>query len=297
MARSYLLPLVDVWPAAKRPKVSVDLDEDDIETHRRIAGLHALRGDGLSSRWLETEATAFDRLIRRWLPQTDMAFISTEREREAIDTRYGIRPIVSANAIGLPTEAARKPDENELVFVGGFGYFPNLDAALWLLETIFPILMKRSQARLSMRLVGRNPTKRLLMLAEHSGVKVLDDVCDLRPIYEKASIALVPLRAGGGSRIKLMEAAVYGVPIVATSTGAENSGLMNGREIWVADGPDAIVDACLTIVKEPAEAARRAAAAKEFVKSHYSRSETISKIELQFAERILDPAMARGEVP
>lgn len=297
IARSYLLPVVGTWPAAKRPKISIDLDEDDVETHRRIARLHTLRGDDVTGRWLEAEAVAFDRIVRHWLPQVDMAFISTEREREAVDERYGIRPIVAANGIAPPTAMARKPAGHELVFVGGFGYFPNLDGALWLLEAILPVLKDRSRVPVSMTLVGRNPTKQLCRLADRSGVTILDDVGDLLPIYERASIALVPLRAGGGSRIKLLEAAAYGVPIIVTSTGAENSGLMDGRDIWVADEPDAFVDACLTILTEPAKAARRAAAAKEFVETHYSRQEIISTIEQQFAEQIFGPAIVRGEVP
>jgi glycosyltransferase involved in cell wall biosynthesis len=295
VGRSYLLPAVDIWQRGQTPLVSVDLDEDDGETHRRIAGLHAARGDDFAAKWLEAEGLAFDRLVEKWLPRADLSFVSTERESEAIAMRYGIRPVTAVNMVAIPAAVVREPLDGRLLFVGGFGYFPNLDAAYWLLETVFPQLRERCGKNVSLTLVGRNPPKRLLALAGQPGVEVLDRVDDLAPLYARASIVLVPIRAGGGSRIKLLEAAAYQVPIVATSAGAENSGFEDGREIWLADTAGAVVEACLAIWNTPGEAMRRTAAAKETVVSRHSRSAMILALKSCFADRISAPPVNPGE--
>ena len=286
LARSYLLPATDIWPAGQKPTVSVDLDEDDVETHRRIALLHAHRGNDFSARWLEAEAQAFDRLIGKWLRRADLSFIATQRESETVAERYRIRPRVAENTIAIPPAVERKPSEHTLLFVGGFGYFPNLDAAYWLVETVLPQLQERCGSAVSLTLVGRNPPRRLIALAEQSGAEVLQHVSDLAPIYARASIALVPIRAGGGSRIKLLEAAAHQVPVVATSAGAENSGLRDGSEIWIADTAEAIVEACLAIWTAPEEAERRAVAAREMVVSRHSRAAMISELRNYFSSKL-----------
>jgi len=297
IARSYLLPVIDAWPEKNRPVVSVDLDEDDVRTHQRIAALHANRGDRLAEAWQEAEAVAFDRLLKHWISRADMACISTERERDAVEARYGVRPLVIANSIAPPPTVARRSDDRSLLFVGGFGYFPNLDAAMWLLESVLPVLTTQSPDPVSLTLVGRNPPPQLTALAAKMKATVLDNVDDLAPIYARSSIALVPLRAGGGSRIKLLEAAAHGVPIVATTIGAEGSGLTDGRHIAVADTPEGLAGGILRIWEKPGEAAQRAAAAHVFVKANFSRAAIISTLKQRFATELTQRAAHPGELP
>ncbi|MCX7304202.1 MAG: glycosyltransferase [Hyphomicrobiales bacterium] len=286
VARSYLLPAIDIWPVGKRPTISVDLDEDDVETHRRIATLYERRDDDFRARWLQAESLAFAKLIAQWLPRADLSFVATQQERDAFTRRYMVSPSVARNAVTVAPVATRQPHDRSLLFVGGFGYFPNLDAAYWLLEAVVPQVRKRAGTAVTMTMVGRNPPKRLLVMAHQAGVEILDSVDDLAPIYANASIALVPIRAGGGSRIKLLEAAAHQVPVVATTAGAENSGFEDGSEIWIADTPEAIADACLAIWKLPQEASRRTALARHLVKSRNSRPAMISAIRNDFGSHL-----------
>ncbi|MEP6564103.1 MAG: glycosyltransferase [Mesorhizobium sp.] len=281
IARSYLLPAIDVLPHGGI--VSVDLDEDDAETYRRIGRIQGSRGDRFAQNWGAVEALAFEKLLAHWLPRAAFAFIATEPEQRVIMARHGIKPIVASNAVALPAALAREPAVGRLLFVGGFGYPPNLDAALWVLDEILPRLKERAKHPVSLTLVGRDPPRELYERVAHSGASLRANVEDLAPFYRKASIALVPLRAGGGSRIKLLEAAAYGVPIVATSVGAENSSIE--CDLWIADTPDAIAGACLAIWEAPGEAARRANAAKARVVEHFSRAAMISTLRRQFANR------------
>jgi glycosyltransferase involved in cell wall biosynthesis len=283
IARSYLLPVIDVLPNSQGSIVSFDLDEDDAETCRRIGRLQGSRGDLFMQEWNEAEALAFERQIADWLPRVDLSFIATETEQRVIATRYGTRPIVAGNAVALPESAGRLAKAGELLFVGGFGYPPNFDAAMWILDDILPRLTERANASVSLTLVGRDPPAELIQQAARRGATLRADVEDLAPFYRQASIALVPLRAGGGSRIKLLEAAAYGVPIVATSVGAENSGME--ADLWVADTSDELSSACLAIWADPGEAARRASAARARVIELFSREAMISTLRGHFANQ------------
>ncbi|MCI5073610.1 glycosyltransferase [Oricola sp.] len=286
VARSYLLPVIDAWPKGERPTISVDLDEDDAETHRRIASLHSLRGDAYTARWLEAEAQAYERVTAQWLPAADIAQIASEGESGTTANRHGIRPTVAVNTVSVPPEVRRDPVERTLLFVGGFGYFPNLDAAFWLLEAVLSRTRDLCGDTVSMTIVGRNPPKRLRTLAEQSGVELLAPEGDLAHLYARASIALVPLRAGGGSRIKLLEAAAHLVPIVATSAGAENSGFVDGEDIRIADTAEAIAEACQAIWNNPGQTAQMAAAARRRVEATHSRQAMISTLKSYFASQL-----------
>jgi glycosyltransferase involved in cell wall biosynthesis len=142
--------------------------------------------------------------------------------------------------------------------------------------------------------VGRNAPKELTERAARLGATLRKNVENISPLYDEAGIALVPLRAGGGSRIKLLEAAAHEVPIVATTVGAENSGMEDGRDLWIADTPDAIATACLAVQEEPAEASRRAANARARVAAFHSRDEAISTLKRHFANSAAGSGLDRG---
>ena len=287
IARSYLLPVVDAWPKGQRPMFSADLDEDDAGTQRSIAMLHRRRGDAGAEAWLEAEASAFERLVRKWLPCAELSFISTDNDRQALSRWCAPTGLtVARNAIAIPERPAKTKPGTDLLFVGGFGYFPNLDAASWLLEEIFPLLTVLSPETLSLTIVGRDPPRSLRDRARLPNATILEDVDDLGPVYAQSSIAVVPVRAGGGSRIKVLEAAAYGVPIVSTTFGAEGTQMRDGEELWLADTPQAFVDAVVDVLQSPSEAARRTAAAGAYVEQFHSRDSLISMIAERFAGKI-----------
>lgn len=284
IARAYLLPVIDVWPKGKRPMVSVDLDEDDVRTQQNIAMLHRRRGDADAGDWCEAEAAAFARLLDQRLTDADLAFVSTDLDRETLRGRSPKSNLILAeNAVSIPPVTIRERPGSELLFVGGFGYFPNADAASWILDAISPRLTASFSGSASLTIVGRNPPPALADRAASLGASLLDDVEDLAPIYARTNVALVPVRAGGGSRIKLLEAAAHGVPIVATTIGAEGTHMRDGEDLWLADTAEAIVEAIMDVLRSPAEAARRAANARASVERFHSRQASISTLSRQFA--------------
>lgn len=284
IARAYLLPTVDAWPKGERPMVSVDLDEDDVTTYQSIAMLHRRQGDTDASDWCEAEAAAFARLLDQRLADADLAFVSTDLGRQTLRGRHPqARLILAENSVAIPEVPVRERRCAGLLFVGGFGYFPNVDAASWLLDEIWPPLTALLSGGGSLTIVGRNPPHALQDRARALGATLLEDIEDLAPIYARANVALVPMRAGGGSRIKLLEAAAHGVPVVATTIGAEGTHMQDGEDFWLADTPQAMVDAIMSSLRSPAEAARRAANARASVERFHSRQASISTLSRQFA--------------
>jgi sugar transferase (PEP-CTERM/EpsH1 system associated) len=134
----------------------------------------------------------------------------------------------------------------EILFVGSMNYPPNIDAVEYFCRDILPrIAAAIPDARLS--IVGANPTPSTTRLAGDR-VVVTGFVPDVRPYYERAAVVVVPLRVGGGIRMKILEGLALAAPMVSTSVGAEGLGLSDGGELLLADEPQAFADAVVRLI-------------------------------------------------
>ncbi len=154
------------------------------------------------------------------------------------------------------------PDPNvdvqphEILFVGSLDWRPNLDAVTWFLDEILEPLRER-EPRAVLQVVGRNAPQWLLdRVRSIDGVDVHGSVPDVRPFVARAAVCAVPLRIGGGSRLKICEALSMERPVVSTTVGAE--GLELGDGIVRADGAQAFADALAETMANPAAAKARA---------------------------------------
>lgn len=137
----------------------------------------------------------------------------------------------------------------EILFVGSMNYPPNIDAVEYCCRDILPrVAAAIPGVRLS--IVGANPTPATLRLAGER-VRVTGFVPDVRPYYERAAAVVVPLRVGGGIRMKILEGLALGAPMVSTSVGAEGLGLLDGRELLIADESQPFADAVLRLIGDP----------------------------------------------
>lgn len=160
---------------------------------------------------------------------------------------------------------AGEPDERPgLVFTGAMGYRPNVDGAAWFCREVLP-RVRRAVPGARLTVAGRGPAPAVRRLGRLAGVEVTGEVTDIRPWIGRAQVAVVPLRMGSGTRLKLMEAMAMGRPVVSTTVGAE--GLPAGEEsgVILADSAEAFAEAVVRLLCEPAlrrrlgQAARRTA--------------------------------------
>jgi len=178
-----------------------------------------------------------------------------------VDLTYFARPT------GSPSPAGAAPG---IVFVGAMDWMPNIDGALWFTEKVLPLIRgKLPTARLV--LAGRSPVPELKALAAtDSLIKVTGTVPDIRPYLWNADISIVPLRIGGGTRLKIYEAMAAGVPVVSTTIGAEGLAVEDGRQISLADTPEVFAARCLALLQSPDQARTLATEALSLVTERFS---------------------------
>jgi len=163
-----------------------------------------------------------------------------------------------------------------VIFVGLLGWGPNRDAALWLGREIWPRVLRRvPTARLL--IVGRDPTPDVLALSAAS-IDVVPSPADVRPYLARAALAVAPLRSGGGSRLKLLEALDAGRPVVATPLGADGFEALVGRGVVLGTHPDELATEIAALLADPDGAVALGRAAQELVRREYSWERALSEL-------------------
>jgi glycosyltransferase involved in cell wall biosynthesis len=284
--RLYLAPFAEPFlasrPPGHRPAVVLDLDEDEWRTRRRLARLHALRGDAARARQEASEAEKYESLARRWLPRFDRVLVCSSPDGAELRRRLGVPALdVIPNAVSVPAVAPRRAGADgafTALFVGTLGYFPNEDAIRFFCDEILPALRTRIDRAVRVELVGGAPPG-VRSLAELPGVMVRGQVPDLAPFYAAADVAVAPLRAGGGTRIKILEAFAHGVPVVSTSIGAEGLDVASGRHLLLADDAVDLAAACVRLAREPGLAAGLAERARALVLARHALPSVTATIE------------------
>ena len=178
-----------------------------------------------------------------------------------VDLTYFARPA------DRPAQAGAAP---QIVFVGAMDWMPNIDGALWFTEKVLPLIRaKLPTARLV--LAGRSPVPELKALAAADPlIEVTGTVPDIRPYLWDADLSIVPLRIGGGTRLKIYEAMAAGVPVVSTAIGAEGLAVEDGRHISLADTPETFAARCLALLESRVQARTLVAEALSLVTDRFS---------------------------
>ena len=154
------------------------------------------------------------------------------------------------DAVAVPFVAA-DPRARTLIFVASMDSEANHDGAMFFLREVWPLL-QRTDRELVVKMVGRAPRPELL--AAHNGVDVIvtGKVDEVLPYYRESLAAIVPLRSGGGTRLKIIEALAAGTPVVSTTVGCEGLEVLDGKTILIADSPRDFADAIERILAAPA---------------------------------------------
>ena len=185
---------------------------------------------------------------------------------------FGIEAVSVATGVDLdyfrrPPDAAHKAD---LVFVGSMDWLPNSDGVNYFVREILPLIWQR-KPDCTLAIVGRAPSPAMMALAQQdSRIHVTGTVPDVRPWLWGASTSIVPLRIGGGTRLKIYEAMAAGTATVSTSIGAEGLDVAHPANIRLADAPEAFAEQCVTLLQDAEQRESVADAALELVTSRFS---------------------------
>ena len=257
----------------------LDIDEDDAAMSRAIARLHRERGETELAARQEAEADAYDRLAGHCLSGFDQIVTASDIESAALRRRFLTAVVTTVpNAVELrPNLKPRDHDGQRiaLLFLGNMDYVPNFDAARRLVESLFPAL-RRALPTAELHLVGRGEA--ITQLPVQPGVHIHGFIADLQPIYQQMDIAIVPLRVGGGSRLKILEAFANGLPVVATAAAAEGLALRSGEQLLLANSDDALISAILRLVTNADLAAQLVANGQRFIAEHHDAAAIAQQI-------------------
>ena len=196
----------------------------------------------------------------------------------------GLEVTVVPNAVDMEyyTSADIRPSplpSHSLIFTGKMDFRPNVDAVLWFCREVLPLVRsKMPDARFY--IVGQSPHRRVLRLADDPAVTVTGYVDDVRPYIAGACVYVAPLRIGGGTRLKVLEAMAMSKAIVSTSLGCEGfEGLQSGRELSIADTPQEFAQRVIELLDDASRRERLGRAARRFVEEQYDWRLIVPKLE------------------
>jgi polysaccharide biosynthesis protein PslH len=187
---------------------------------------------------------------------------------------FGLRNVLGHVPTGVDvdyfSEPGYRPEPQHVVFLGSMDWMPNIDGVLEFVRTTYPKIKSQCPG-VKLTIVGRNPAPSIVALQERdSSIHVTGTVDDVRPYMSRASVSIVPLRVGGGTRIKIFEAMAMGIPVVSSTIGAEGLPVEDGTNIFVADDPDAFARRVVTLLQNPTTALSMGGAGKLMVSEKFS---------------------------
>jgi polysaccharide biosynthesis protein PslH len=246
----YALRLRRANPAAR---IQLDLDDFESRARREQGELSLKNGQRKPGiRWLQ-EAAAYERIERQWLDRFDRIFTCSELDRQKLREAYGPLPVeVLPNVSAPPARRSERAAARPFVFLfaGTFSYFPNADGLEFLCRRVMPLMASRKENPFVIHVIGAGVNRRLrLRCLFNPHIRFFGRVPSMEKFYDGAGAALVPVRTGGGTRIKIIEAIAHRLPVVSTTKGIEGLTLEPGVDALVGDTPEEMAEHCRVLME------------------------------------------------
>ena len=269
-----------------RPFMQLDLDDIESKANRRLADLYRLNGCEDEAARLDREAARLAKTEDDALGRFSRVFVCSSCDQRELQARSRTEIAVLPNTIrpAAPTSArSENEDVFRFLFVGSLGVYANEDAVVYFCDRILPILRREAPRPFVVHVVGTCPSARQLEIAESAGVRVVGPVPEVASWYRAADAVIVPLRTGGGTRIKILEAFDHGCPVVTTSLGSEGLDVRDGQHLLIADHPGAFADCCRLLMEDRSLAQRIGENAGALLRERYVMAR-LQKVVASFAD-------------
>lgn len=246
------------------------LDAHNVE-YDNFRRMTRMEGNTIRQYYYQREYEKFYDEELRVCRKQDAIFTTSERDKQLFDEDVAEVPkFVVPNGVDLgyfhPSD--QKPEPHSLVFVGSIGYVPNHDGMKFFLDKILPLIRKQL-ADIKVYIVGKNPPKEIRQRADEN-VVVTGFVDDVRPYVWKSSVYVVPLRMGGGTRLKVLEALAMQKPLVTTSIGCEGIDITHGEQALIVDDPEKFSDSVVQLLKDKRLRQKLSSSGYELVREKYA---------------------------
>jgi polysaccharide biosynthesis protein PslH len=227
--------------------------------------------EGRPGRLAAVEARRFRAHVARHAPRLSRGWSVSSPDRDEI---RALLADLEVDVVPNGVDAARlarvtgEPEPGRLLFTGTLDYAPNAEAVRWFATQVLPLVRaRRPDARLTV--VGRNPPADVEALGAEEAVEVTGWVDDIAPYQQAAAVTVAPLRSGGGTKLKVLEALASARPVVATPVAAEGIDVVDGRHLLVRDAAPAFAEAVVELLDDPPRAEALGAAGRELVAERY----------------------------
>jgi sugar transferase (PEP-CTERM/EpsH1 system associated) len=205
--------------------------------------------------------------------EADAVLVTSERERLALKRQLPASVIeVVPNGVDIEFfqgQCTEQEVENQIIFTGAINYYPNTNAVLFFAQQCWPLIRAQIPTA-TWQIVGKNPPLKVQRLAELPGVTVTGSVPDVRPYLAAAAVAIVPIRIGSGTRLKILEAFSMQKAVVSTSIGCEGLEVEPGRHLLVADQPETFAQAVVGLLRDAEKRRELGRAGRSLVEAEYS---------------------------
>jgi glycosyltransferase involved in cell wall biosynthesis len=251
----------------------VDFDDVESKALRRFADLHrgALGRQAYFAKRVET--WKLELAEQRAAHHFDRVLVCSDSDAEELATRLAsARVKVLPNGIRLAQQLPIRFGARcfRILFVGSLNYGPNQDALFYLASSLIGPIAQAMRGDVMFRIVGRSPSREVIDLADRHGLELIADAPDLAEHYAESDAVIVPIRSGGGTRIKILEAMAFGRPVVSTSLGAEGLDIVDREHLLIADDAQSFARAFHALQFDPHLSGRLVRAARILVEKNYS---------------------------
>lgn len=230
----------------------LDLDDDELSRDSQFVPLYKGAGDWIRASELENSMSRANFVRQMLMGRFQHLLLASPSDCRSMIEKYPAKSFICLPNVVRPaprsvSEVFRDP--SRILFVGTLCYLPNEDGIEMFAREILPRIRERDPS-ICFRIVGIGKSERVRVVGQLPGVDIVGAVADLTPEYAAASIFVVPLRAGSGTRIKILEAFTHCIPVVSTSIGAEGLAVRDGEQLLIADSPAEFAACCLRLVSD-----------------------------------------------
>ncbi len=227
-------------------------------THHSIESeLLRLQSDHFPNRvvrsYMDHQADLLEKVERRLCPRFDLNVMTSEADAERLRAlARGARTTVIPNGVDVDFFRPGSPEDvvpGRVAFLGPTYMFPNRDAVDFFLADAWPLIRQRCPES-TFHLIGKNSVDDKVRFESHAGVTCNGHVPDIRPHFAKTAVSVVPIRVGGGTRLKILDAWSMGKAVVATSVGCEGLETVDGRNILIRDDPREFAEAVVQVLRD-----------------------------------------------
>jgi len=254
-----------------RPALHLDIDDLESLAHARLSALHEINGDHRAARREHLDSAAYARQERALCKRFRRLYVCSHTDARRLRGAHPDIRVLSNTVAIPPSPPPPPPDDNgfNFLFIGSLGYHPNQDALRWFCDRVLPGL--RASCRCELIVAGHpGPPALEDFLRRQPGVRFIGRVESAASAYASAHAVIAPLRAGAGTRLKILEAFALGRPVVCTPIGVEGIDIEPGTHCLAAETPAEFAEACRLLVMDFQRRNKLAADARAFVAARHS---------------------------